>query len=431
MPLKRRQISRPAGLKSRNRKSGRPAAAGIGSFGFATMASATATADVAASKASLTHASRYNIGSNKTVRSHNETKYDVDEEEDDEDDDEDFDEVTLSTLSALASCQDDARKVRPKSDPIMAQRNKKRTTQSNLSSFFTTASRARTPIIHNPIPAPTVPMPHANNNNDEDEIESDHSSVSTDIQEGQKMEHIAPSLLQTPTVEDEAHDSEQQSSSVINDLEESMDPIMKGRRLQNRDMFGMRIPPPPLSAHLSTTAQQDHVVSPHGRTNIAMQLWNRESFGSFGQTTTRAAKLKSTMTRGFQEFCHGNRWEECESVQLTNGPNHHGDHHNSTNASHYHHQPTLRATCLEFDEAGVLLASADNATGTISIHDMDQVFCSRMQQQQQQTNINGIATRTRMIEPVLRFPISSVSRQSIACLRWNPANQDQLAVSFM
>jgi hypothetical protein len=276
-----------------------------------------------------------------------------------------------------------------------------------------------------------VLIPHGNNDDDdEDDIESDHS-VSSDRQEGQNTEMTTPSVLQTPTGENENHGSEQQaSSSAINDVEECMDPMMKRRLLQNRDMFGMRIPPPPLSAHLSTTAQhQTHLVSQmvggnrHGRTShIAMQLWKRESCGSSFFQTTRAAKLKYTMTRGFQEFCHGNRWTECESVQLTNGMN-----HNSTHASHY--PPTIRATCLEFDEAGVLLASAD-ATGTISIHDMDQVFCSRMQQQR--TNSNGLnTTRTCMIEPVLRFAISSVSRQSIACLRWNPANQDQLAVSFM
>ena len=89
------------------------------------------------------------------------------------------------------------------------------------------------------------------------------------------------------------------------------------------------------------------------------------------------------------------------------------------------------AAALEFDQQGVLLASADNR-GIVSIYCFDECSAADIavrrnvcREQSQAAPNAGI----RPVRPIMAF--STRSKCTISCVKWNPHNEDQLAISFL
>lgn len=117
------------------------------------------------------------------------------------------------------------------------------------------------------------------------------------------------------------------------------------------------------------------------------------------------------------------------------------------------HIPSSKITCIEFDKEGVLLAVSDNK-GIIRIFDFDEVNAKDLALKNKQNQIRSLKmseqksrasevaadynlleqkdegdknTHVRDIYPIITHSTSF----NISCVKWNPSNEDQLAVSFL
>ena len=121
-----------------------------------------------------------------------------------------------------------------------------------------------------------------------------------------------------------------------------------------------------------------------------------------------------------------NVWTECDTVALGLG------------SQHTLSSGTTTCTHVQFDSQGILLAVSDSK-GYIRIYDFDEVQSHDLNRRRHRARLQNnymypvhIRTRTHSCTiptPVLpTITFKSLSR--VSCLKWNPNNEDEIAISF-
>lgn len=111
-----------------------------------------------------------------------------------------------------------------------------------------------------------------------------------------------------------------------------------------------------------------------------------------------------------------NQWNICDVVDL--------DVQNNGNHSQY------EVTAIEFDSEGVLLA-VGNALGYVQIFDFDEVNAAAVLMSKTHCNENQTNDRSKRHEKKIRpYIMFRAGEYRISCIRWNPQNENMLAVSF-
>ena len=111
-----------------------------------------------------------------------------------------------------------------------------------------------------------------------------------------------------------------------------------------------------------------------------------------------------------------NQWNICDVVDL--------DVQNNGNHSQY------EVTAIEFDSEGVLLA-VGNALGYVQIFDFDEVNSAAVLMSKTYCNENQTNDRSKRHEKKIRpYIMFRAGEYRISCIRWNPQNENMLAVSF-
>ena len=91
--------------------------------------------------------------------------------------------------------------------------------------------------------------------------------------------------------------------------------------------------------------------------------------------------------------------------------------------NHQNHCPSI--TSLEFDEDGILLA-AGNSVGNICIFDFtDYVLASSTIK----NKVKGGDNEYTYTMPIVKH-VSTHQSYSINCIKWNPINQNEIAISY-
>jgi len=205
------------------------------------------------------------------------------------------------------------------------------------------------------------------------------------------------------------------------------------RRTRNRHLFAFRHLLRPLATP-SSSDEEGHVSFPSQKKNIAALLLSRSLY------PTRTVKSHDAGCFGMRSWLHRRRWKPCTSVGL------------DSNRTH----TSGTVTCMEFDHQGILLAVADSK-GTIRIFDFDEVnnadlMARRRRKGRRDRSSIGSSTKygndrrdTSSIETanyrnsagnfrgatnISSFISFSIKKARVSSIKWNPSNEDQLAVSF-
>jgi len=194
----------------------------------------------------------------------------------------------------------------------------------------------------------------------------------------------------------------------------------KEKRTRNSCLFAFHHLLCPPSVSFSSN-EKNCLPIPSQNINITALLLSRSSY------PIQATKSHDAGCFGLRSWLHRRRWKPCKSVEL-----------DLNRAS--------IVTCMEFDHQGILLAVADSR-GTIRIFDFDEVnieyVMARKRCNDKTVLVNSIdvssieianygKSRRSFVQKKSISPFISISSREAraSCIKWDPHNEDQLAVSF-